>query len=301
MWFKNLQIFQLKEPFPHSQDELEQALASNQFRPCGPLEVGVQGWSSPLGNKGPFCLAANGCFLLCLRREDKILPASVVNDLLTERVEQLESEEMRTLSRREKRMLKDDIYHELLPKAFTRSLPMYAYVDPHANRILVDSASSKKAEDLISQLRKSLSSLPARPLGVQHAPADIMTRWLKDGDLPDGFTLSDQCELRDPDEAGGIVRCRHQELDSEEIQTHLRAGKRAVQLAVEWENHVGLVLTDQPALKRLRFADRLVEEAADAAGDDPAALVDADLSLMTLELRRLVDRIVEIFGGMSIR
>jgi recombination associated protein RdgC len=114
-----------------------------------------------------------------------------------------------------------------------------------------------------------------------------------------GFSLADQCELRDPDEAGGIVRCRRQDLDTEEIQTHLKAGKRAVQLALEWEERVSLVLTDQPAMKRLRFADQLVEEAADAGGDDQAALFDAEFTLMTLELRRLMDRVIEVFGGVA--
>jgi len=299
MWFKNLQIFQLKESFAHTQEGLEQALASDRFRACGPLEVGVQGWNSPLGGDGPLCFAGNGCFLMCLRREDKVLPSSVVNDLLNERVEQIEAEELRALNRREKKELKDDIYHELLPKAFTRSSLMYAYLDPVAGRLLVDSASPKKAEDLVSQLRKSLASLPARPLSVQQPPADIMTRWIEGTDLPEGFTLADQCELRDPDEAGGIVRCRRQDLDTEEIQAHLKAGKRAVQLAVEWEERVSLVLTDQPALKRLRFADALVEEAADTAGDDPVALLDAEFALMTLELRRLVDRVIEVFGGVA--
>jgi recombination associated protein RdgC len=299
MWFKNLQGFQLKGPFTHTQEALEQALAADRFRPCGPLEVGVQGWHSPLGAEGPLCFAANGCFLVCLRREDKILPASVVTDLLNERVEQIEAEEIRSVSRREKKQLKDDIYHELLPKAFTRSSLMHGYVDPVAGRLLVDAASPKKAEDLVSRLRKSLGSLPARPLAVQHAPADIMTRWLEGQERAAGFTLADQCELRDPDEAGGIVRCRRQDLGGAEIQAHLKAGKRAVLLALDWEERVGMLLTDQPSLRRLRFADELVEEAAEAAGDDGAALLDADFTLMTLELRRLVDRVTEVLGGVA--
>jgi recombination associated protein RdgC len=298
MWFKNIQLFRLKEPFTHDQDALEQALAEDRFRPCGSLELAVQGWHPPLGGGAEsLCFAGNGCFMLCLRREEKILPASVVNELLAERVEQIEQEEARSVNRKEKKQLRDDIFNELIPKAFSRSSLTFAYVDPDQGWVVVDSASAKRAEDLVSQLRKSLVSLPARPLGVKQAPPEVMTRWLAGGDREPDFELADQCELRDPGDEGGIVRCRRQDLTGDEIQVHLRAGKQAVQLAVEWDGRLSAVLTDQPAVKRLRFSDILVEEAADAAGDEAAALFDADFSLMTLELRRFLPRFIEVFGG----
>ncbi len=299
MWFKNLQVFRLKEPFEHTQDQLEQQLAAARFRPCGSQELGVQGWHPPLGGSDQLCFASNGCFLLCLRREDKILPASVVNDMLAEKVEQIETEEARSVDRREKKQLKEDIFIGLLPRAFSRSAQIFAYVDPVKGWILVDSATHKRAEDLVSELRKSLVSLPAKPLAVKQAPAEVMTRWVAGTEQPQDIVLADQCELRDLDEDGGIVRCRRQDLESEEIQAHLKAGKQVVQLAVEWEERVSALITDQPALKRLRFADELMDEAADGAGDDPAALLDADFTLMSLELRRFLDHLIEIFGGVE--
>jgi len=298
MWFKNLQVFRLREPFAHDQAALENSLEADRFRGCGPLEAAVQGWHPPMGKDGSqLCFAANGCFLVCLKREEKILPAAVINDVLAEKVEQIESEEARSVRRKEKQQLKEEIYHDLLPKAFTRSALTFAYVDTAKGWILVDNASAKKAEDLVSQLRKSLGSLPARHLSVKLSPPEVMTGWLEGADPPAGFTLEDQCELRDPADEGGIVRCRRQDLAGEEIQAHLKAGKRVVQLAVDWEEQVSAILTDEPALKRLRFADELIEQAADEAGDDLSALFDADFTLMSSELRRLVDRVIEVFGG----
>lgn len=300
MWFKNLQVFRLTEPFRHTQEELERQLAEGRFRTCGPLESGVQGWYPPLGgDSDQLCFAGNGCFLLCLRREEKILPASVVNDMLAEKLEQIEAEDARSVNRREKKQLREDIFLELLPKAFTRSALTFAYLDPAQGWVMVDAATAKRGEDLVSQLRKSLGSLPAKPLAVKQAPAEVMTRWLEGGEQPADFVLADQCELRDPDEEGGIVRCRRQDLAGDEIQAHLKAGKRAVQLAIDWEERIGALITDQPAVKRLRFADALIEEAADTGGDDAAALFDADFTLMTLELRRFIERLVAVFGGLD--
>jgi recombination associated protein RdgC len=300
MWFRNLQVFRLKEPFRYGQDELERALEGDRFRACGSLEASVQGWHPPLaGEEAPLCFAANGCFLVCLRREEKLLPASVVNDLLAERVEQIESEEGRSVQRRERQRLRDEVYYDLLPRAFTRSSLAFAYLDAAQGWVVADAATPKRGEDLVSQLRRSLGSLPAAPLRVKQPPAEVLTRWLQGRDLPRDFALADQCELRDPDEAGGIVRCRRQDLTADEIQAHLKAGKRAVELAVEWDGRLGLVITEQPALKRVRPADLLLEEAADAAGEDPWARLDAELTLMSAELRRLLDRLVEVFGGLD--
>jgi recombination associated protein RdgC len=299
MWFKNIQLFRLREPFTHEQAALEQALAEDRYRPCGSLEVAVQGWHPPLGGGSEeLCFAANGCFMVCLRREEKLLPASVVNELLAERVEQLEAEEARTLNRREKKQLRDDLFTELVPKAFSRSALTFAYVDTTQGWVVVDSATPRRAEELVSQLRKTLTSLPARPLEVRQAPAEVMTRWLDGSAGEPDFVVADQCELRDPGDEGGIVRCRRQDLTGEEIQTHLKAGKQVVQLAVEWDGRLSAILTEQPAVRRLRFSDALVEEAAEAAADDQAAaLFDADFTLMSLELRRFLPRLIEVFGG----
>jgi len=222
-----------------------------------------------------------------------------VNDVLADKVQQIEAEEARDLGRREKKQLKDEVYLALLPRAFTRSSLTFAYVDLAKNWILVDTTSPNKAEDLVSLLRKSLTSLPTRPLVVKQAPAEVMTRWLEDKNLPNDFVITDQCELRDPHAEGGIVRCRRQDLAGDEIQAHLKAGKRAVQLAVEWEERINLLLTDQPAVRGLRFADELIEQAADAGGDDAAANFDADFTLMSMELRKFTDRMIEVFGGVG--
>lgn len=298
MWFKNLQIFQLKDGFGHDEEVLEQSLNGERFRGCGPLESMVQGWHPPQGrDSDQLCFASNGCFLVCLKKEEKILPASVINDILADKVQEIEEAEARSVRRKEKQQIKEEIVHDLLPKAFTRSSLTYAYVDPVANWILVDSSSAKKAEDLVSQLRKSLGSLPAVPLSVKLSPPEVMTGWLEGRDLPGDIELADQCELRDPSDEGGIVRCRRQDLGSDEIQAHLNAGKRAVQVAVDWKERIAALITDEPAAKRLRFADELIEESADSAGDDLSVLFDTDFTLMSSELRRFVGRLIEMFGG----
>ena len=58
-----------------------------------------------------------------------------------------------------------------------------------------------------------------------------MTAWLAHRNLPDDFVLGEECELREPGEDGGVVRCRGVDLLSEEVETHLNAGKQVARLA----------------------------------------------------------------------
>jgi recombination associated protein RdgC len=235
--------------------------------------------------------------MVAARKEEKVLPAAVVREILAERVLEIESEQMRPLRRREKQEIRDEVFQDLLPRAFTRSKLTYAYIDPRHRSILVDSATAAKAEELISLLRETLGSFPAKPLKVRRAPASVMTAWVDGTDPAPGFRLLDECELRDPGEEGGVVRCRKQDLSSQEIQGHLRAGKQVVRVGLEWSQRLSLVLGEDLTIRRLRFGDVVQEEAADSGGDDAAAKFDADFALMSLELERFLPNLLEVLGG----
>lgn len=299
MWFRNLQLYRLTETFALDADQLDQALQDKAFKPCGGLDTHSQGWSAPLGKHSEQLVhASNGRLMICLRREDRLLPSSVIRDALAEKVEAIEAQEARPVGRKEKTRLKDEIVVDLLPRAFTRSSHLYAYIDPKANWIVVDSGTAKKAEDLLSLLRETLGSLKVKPLAVNHAPAMMMTRWLE-STLPGQFVAADECELKEPVENGGVVRARKQDLASTEVKAHLDAGKQVTKLAVEWNERISCLLCDDLSIKRLRFMDLVMEEAADIEADDAAARFDADFALMAAELHHFFPAVIEAFGGLE--
>lgn len=298
MWFRNLQIYRLTSPFEHSPEALHDYLLERAARACGSLESSTIGWDRPLGRHGSqLTHAAGGCTMICARLEERLVPASVVREQLEEKVADLEEREGRRVSRREKGEIKDEIMQDLLPRAFIKSTRIYAYVDTRNDWLLVDAVSAKRAEELITLLRESLGTLPLRPLEVAQAPASVMTAWLQKKLPPSEFQVLEECELRDASEEKGVVRCSHQDLQGEEIQVHLKAGKQVVKIALEWHERLSLLLTDEFAIKRLRFLDVIQEEAADMEAEDAAARFDADFTLMTLELGRFLPRLIGQFGG----
>jgi len=300
MWFKNLQIYRLTKSFDLSPEALHEALREREARQCGSLEMSTIGWDKPLGRGAELLTHAVGsCIMICARREEKVLPAAVVKEHLMEKVEAIEEAEARKVRRREQAEIKDEILLDLLPKAFVKSATTYAYIDTKNGWLVVDAASAKRAEELITLLRETLGTFPLKPLEVAQAPASVMTAWLRGEAVQADFEIQDECELRDTVEEGGIVRCRRQDLLGEEIHTHLEAGKQVVRLAVEWHERLAMVLTEELAIKRLKFLDVIQEEAAEAEADDAAARFDVDFALMTLELGRFIPRLIEVFGGVA--
>ncbi|OOZ36991.1 recombination-associated protein RdgC [Solemya velesiana gill symbiont] len=300
MWFKNLQIYRLSKPFDLSPEELHEKLQQEEARECDSLEMSTMGWVQPLGrNAELFTHAVGSCIMMCARRDERILPAAVVREHLVEKVAAIEEAEARKVRRREREEIKDEILTDLMPRSFTKSSTTYAYVDTKGGWLVVDAASAKRAEELITLLRETIGTLPLKPLEVAQSPAYVMTSWLKGVDPAADFLVQDECELRDTVEEGGIIRCRRQDLEGEEIRVHLDAGKQVVRLAVEWHERLSLVLTEEMSIKRLKFMDVIQEEAAEAETDDEAARFDVDFSLMTLELGRFIPRLVETFGGLA--
>jgi recombination associated protein RdgC len=185
---------------------------------------------------------------------------------------------------------------DLLPRAFTRSRQVRAYMDPVAAWMLVDAASEKGAEEVAGLLRETLGSLPVRPPRPERATATLMTQWIAEGRTPEGLILEDECELRDAQDERSVVRCRGQDLRGEEIATHLRAGKQAVKLALSWRERLSFVLHEDVSLKRLRFADALIDEALEPEIEDEAARFDAEFAIMALEMRELLVCLGDAFG-----
>ena len=295
--FKNVRLFKLDDPSVIVPDTMEAKLAERRFRPCGPLETATMGWAPPLGESTSALVhTAGDCLLVCARRQERLLPSSVVAESVDELVLEIEDREARSVGRKERRQLREQVMVELLPRAFTRSRRVSAYLDLKAGWMLVDAASNKAAEDLVELLRETIGSLPVHPPRPSQSPEILMTRWVTEGDVPAGIELGDECELRDARDERSVVRCRGQDLGGEEISTHLRAGKQVVKLALDWQERLACVLQDDLSIKRLRFADDLIDESIDDGLEDEAARFDAEFVIMTHELRGLLERIEELFG-----
>ncbi|MDC6112109.1 recombination-associated protein RdgC [Serratia rubidaea] len=298
LWFKNLMVYRLSRDVALNADEMEKQLSAFSFTPCGSQDMAKTGWVSPMGSHSDALThVVNGQIIICARKEEKILPSPVIKQALQAKIDQLESEQHRKLKKTEKDALKDEVLHSLLPRAFSRFNQTFMWIDTVNGLIMVDAASAKRAEDTLALLRKSLGSLPVVPLTMESPIELTLTEWVRSGELPAGFAIQDEAELKAILEEGGVIRCKKQNLISDEIAVHIEAGKLVTKLAVDWQEHIQLVIADDGSIKRLKFADALREQNDDIDRDDFAQRFDADFILMTSELAALIQNLIEALGG----
>ncbi|MBB6368458.1 recombination associated protein RdgC [Xanthomonas sacchari] len=287
MFFRNLTLFR----FPTTLDfsEVETLLPEVLLKSVGPLEMSSRGFISPFGRDEQEALSHRIADFLWLTvgGEDKILPGSVVNDLLARKVAEIEEKEGRRPGGRARKRLKDDLIHELLPRAFVKSSRTDAMLDLQHGYVAVDTSSRKTGENVMSEIRGLLGSFPALPLNAEVAPRSILTGWIAGEPLPEGLSLGEECEMKDPIEGGAVVKCQHQELRCDEIDKHLEAGKQVTKLALVLDDHVSFVLGDDLVIRKLKFLDGALDQLEHADQDGVRAELDARFALMSAEVRRL--------------
>ena len=143
MWFKQLTAYRINTAELPESEVLTKALQQRPFNPCLGLDWFSEGWIAPVSHLDvPLCQVKD-TWLLALKREDKVLPTSVIKDLLDAKVAEIEEREFRKVDRKEKQTLKEQITDDLLPRAFTRSSRLAALVDTRRNWLMVDSATGR--------------------------------------------------------------------------------------------------------------------------------------------------------------
>lgn len=289
-WFKNLTLFRFEQPFTLTPEQLHEQLQNFQFQPCPAFVWSTVGWVPPAEHESSTQLvyAANRCLLITLHKQEKILPAAVIRDFLQEKIETLEEQQQRKVGRREKEQIKDQIIQDLLPRAFPRNSELSAYIDVERGWLLVDTASRKKAEELISFLRNCLGSLPVVPVEIDQSPSYTMTGWLTRQNVPKPFIFGEDCKLITSD--GEAVTCKQLDLLSTEVQEHLHAGKNVHYLALQWQERISFVIDEDYIVRRIRFLN-ISEEQLENPG--------ADFSIMTLEFSQFITQLIQVFGGLK--
>lgn len=299
MWFKNLIIYRLPVPWAMDLAKLEEQLARNPFARCSGSEQQRSGWIPPRTG-GSLVFAINRQWLIALCTEQRLLPASVINDEVKERAEALEAQQGYAPGRKQLKELRERVAEELLPRAFTRRRTTFVWIDPVNGWLVIDASAIGKAEEVIEQLRHCLDEFPLQLLHTQLSPTSAMADWLAGGDAPTEFTIDRDCELKAVGEEKAAVRYVRHPLDGDEIageiKAHLAAGKLPTRLALTWDDRLSFILTEKLEIKRLAFLD-LIKEEAEKSAEHADEQFDADFALMTGELARFLPSVVATLGG----
>jgi recombination associated protein RdgC len=296
MFFKNAMVYKLTQPFMPTADEFIDLLNNRAFVPCSGMRPSSFGWVSPLGEDiedAPLMHEVGGCYLLCARREEKVIPSSALNEVVKEKVAKIENVEARKIRAKEKRSIKEYALAELLPQALPKSKQLMGYISPKDNLLVVDTATPAEAEMFINCVRDSIGSLSVTPPQVKQKPQDVLTRWIASRQLPENFAFGDQCDLLDIEE-GSTVACRKQDLETQEVRAHVETGKIVTRLGIRWKGDFKCSVDKDLILRQLKLDSMNDDQIED---EDPIAKLDAAFVNMSLELGRFLPDLFGALGG----
>lgn len=295
MFFRNLKLYRLSDNFP-SAYLLEGKMRSATLPHCGVMTPKTAGWIEPRQQPGEMLVSVQGQHLAMLGSEKKVLPGSVVQKHLEEKVAEYEKAHGNRPGRKQIGELKELVLNDLLAKAFTKHGSTSVWIDEKARWLGINVSSPTKAEEVLDHLKFTLNDVAITKLDLATQPHIAMTQWLSAGDAPAPFTIDQDCELREVTERRGIIRYTRHSLDGEDIRPHIESGKRVTQLAMTWNDRVSFVLTEDFMLKRLSFLDIIKNEAAEGMNnaDD---LLEANLAIMAGELEKLIADLLAALGG----
>ena len=294
MWYKNAIIYLLPDGW-QPEAGLNEKLGQAAFTPCMGLDWFSEGFVPPTPFSSDFVFTAQNSNRVCLKHEEKVLPAGVIRDILDERVAEIKEAQVRNVWYEEKQYLKERITDDLLPRALTQSRRTEAIFDTERGYLLVNEASNKRAEQMLIKLREALGGLKVEMPHTHESPSSLMTEWLLQGHAEGGFELGYNVLLQGVGDVVPKVKISKKDLTHPEVIQHAKNGMKVVELELEWREQISFTLTQNFALKRIRFLDVLQEEAEQ--GDDAASLTFASQIIMTTALGGMLDELANLLGG----
>ena len=302
MLFTSARIYSFNNPVDANfLSILEDRLPSKVFLPCPSSALSSVGWVSPI-NDGYLTRTVRSSTMICMRIDEKVMPSSVIRSMVDEKAKSIEQAQARKVRKRERDSIRDEIIHEMLPKALIKTTLVHAYIDIEQNIIVVDAASPKTSELLLSLLRATIGSLPVQPFSVSARPTTFMTGWLISGSdpLPKTIELRESCVLVSPVTDNSKVTCKNIDLESDEVKEHLHAGKQVVSLALSFNNSMTFKLESDLSLKSIRFTDEIKEKYGEDV-EDEISRFDADLFMQSATIALLVDELEGNYGKAELK
>tara|TARA_Y100000588_G_scaffold144141_1_gene158107 strand:+ start:86 stop:1030 length:945 start_codon:yes stop_codon:yes gene_type:complete len=286
MWFNNALVFHFEID---DASKLQEHLRADPLKPCPPHARFIYGWLPAYADEMVHEVA--GSQLICMGKEERILPRGVIQKILSEKIQTWEAQNNRAMKRAEKAQMAEELEFELLPKSFTIQKRQLALFDLVSERLIINTASANQAAQLTSLLRKSVPGLSIEPLEYECNLSNVFAEWIqKPHTLPKNFELASDCLLFSPDDDKKKLNCKGYELPADEILTLLSQGLAPAEISLVWCERIQFTLTQDLIIKRMKCMDYLVDEFHEIGQlEEEYEQQDASLTLLTGELRALIN------------
>lgn len=271
--------------------ELSQAIAREPFQPTLPTQQKSTGWQPPRAAHGAIIETVAGHWIASFATETRAVPADAVQAKADEMAAAIERETGRQPGKRERREIKDDALHALLPQAFPRQVSVPVWIDPGAGLLVIGTCSTGKLDAITTSLvRACPTGTQITHIQTRTSPGAAMAGWLLDpATLPACLSLGRECELRGSGAEEPVMRLNRCDLDSEDVRARVAAGMLPTRLALDWQGACAFVLTHTLQLRKLEIA------AVETSTEEDA--FDANFALTTGTLAPCIADLIDALGG----
>lgn len=221
------------------------------------LSIAEQGFAPPYEFSDQMVITAQNSWKIQLRKEKKLLPASVLRQESKRRIKEIEEKEYRQLSAKDKKALKQRVLDELLPRAFSQISTIEGIYIRDKGFLLVNQAQANKREELLSHLRQALGSFEAALILCKKTATDLMSQWLLDNNsLPNDLAIGNYCELKNIANIKSLSRFVNQDIQSKEVIGILEKDHFVSQLALIWQDKLRFILCEDFSLKNIQYLEK---------------------------------------------
>lgn len=221
------------------------------------LSIAEQGFAPPYEFSDQMVITAQNSWKIQLRKEKKLLPASVLRQESKRRIKEIEEKEYRQLSAKDKKALKQRVLDELLPRAFSQISTIEGIYIRDKGFLLVNQAQGNKREELLSHLRQALGSFEAALILCKKTATDLMSQWLLDNNsLPNDLAIGNYCELKNIANIKSVSRFVNQDIQSKEVIGILEKDHFVSQLALIWQDKLRFILCEDFSLKNVQYLEK---------------------------------------------
>lgn len=289
MQFKNLIWYLSKGALDLAAQE--SAIAKKAFSESGPVQAQKMGWVKPFGGES-FVLSAFDFELMHLVIEKRLLPNSVINDNLAEKIDQFESVEGYLPSRKIRQQMREDVTLDLLPKAFTKQTIIPVLNIPRSGLLFVGTGSATVADEVTAFLRESTSCLPITNPYTAIDARHRMTQWIAGEEVPERFSIGGDFKLEDAD--GAVVRASKVETTSSVVEASLDSGMLVDECSISFNELANLRVNGDLKVSGIKV---LAEEPFDDAGD--VTEIDKSIHELGVFVAWVVPFIQDLIAGLG--
>ena len=300
--FTKVTPFSLTAIHTWDSNALELLLRQTPYREIGENSIRSYGFIPAIDGENFVETVGPGVVYIRFKVTERNLPKSAIKEQTDKLAAERELNEGRKLRRPEYMELWDQAVAEMIPKAFPKHTILTALLTP--THIFVDTASAKRAEDLLSALRGCIGTLPIQTLTTTREIAEGLTDLMLKRDEWEEFGLGERFKAKGCNNTKSVLSGTHMELGRPDLQSLIDGSREIVEMELTWEteeaNHgTWFVLTKDAQLKGIVYPPELSEQVEEEVGEDTeaATVLRATLHMIADHLQKLIDALCLRLGG----